>query len=441
MEDQPTVIANDTLIASSNGKISHWVDQPSFRGTWDIIWTSLATIFICTYTLLCLNVPAPTDNVWTIAKRRLFWMGLAIIAPEIVLTYAAGQWSRARQSVQTFHDSGFAQWTMRSAFFADMGGFVLHGKLENSDTSFPLNAKQLHWLIIHGYVEYPSSTGDEIWDKSKQDRLSKLISAVQAGYLIVQSIGRASQGLAITTLELNALGIVVCSLMSSFSWLHKPADVRIPCPLTCKASFDEIAGGRPWKNTPLDFIDENGPGWAMNVQPFMNMPVIAQVRPIQRIPNDRFPMNPYKFQEYCLCLATLLFTGVHVAGWNFSFPTTVERVLWRVASLVLFGVTAAFWVFETMASWKRLERWTWLYLKIRHPDSLPAFEKSRAERLNQPKVPTQLPLPWEFWSILPVAFLYGTARLYLIVEAFLELRSVDATAFQNVDWSLHIPHI
>lgn len=318
---------------------------------------------------------------------------------------------------------------------------MINGQLENVDITFPLNAKQLHWLVVNGCVEYPSSTADEIWDKSKQDRLSKVISAVQAGYLVVQSIGRASQGLAVTTLELNALGIVVCSLMSSFSWLHKPADVRIPCILACKTSFDEISSGRQWKNTPLDFIDENGPGWAMNVQPFMNMPVIAPERPIQRIPNDRFPMDPYKSQEYCLCLATLLFTGIHVAGWNFSFPTTTEKILWRVASLVLFSVTAVFWIFETMASWKRLERWTWLYLKFKHPDSLPAFEKSRAEKLNQPKEPTQLPLSWEFWSIFPVALLYGAARLYLIVEAFLELRSVDATAFENVNWSLYIPHI
>lgn len=94
-----------------------------------------------------------------------------------------------------------------------------------------------------------------------------------------------------------------------------------------------------------------------------------------------------------------------------------------------------------MASWKRLERWTWLYLKVKDPMSLPHFEKARAERINQPKEPTSLPLAWEFWSILPIAILYGVARMYLIVEAFLELRNVDATAFVNVDWSVYIPHI
>lgn len=441
METQAHLIANDTVIASLDGKISQWVDQPSFRGTWDILWTSLVTIFICTYTLLCLNVPAHNDTWWTNLKRRLMWMGLAIIGPEIVLTYAAGQWSRARQSVQAFHDSGFEAWTMRLAFFADMGGFIIQGKGKEEDIRFPLNAKQLHWLVVQGYLEYPSTNDDEIWDKSKQDRLSRAISVFQAAYLIVACIGRAVQQLAITTLELNALGIVVCALMTAFSWLHKPADVRMACVLKCKGSFDEIVGERQWKNTPLDFIDENGPGWAMNVQPFMNMPVIPPERPIQRIPNDRFPMNPYKFQEYCLCFATLLFTAIHVAGWNFSFPTTLEKVLWRVASLVLFGVTAVFWVFETMASWKRLERWTWLYLRICCPERLPAFEAARAAKLDQPKEPTQLPLPWEFWSIMPVALLYGIARMYLIIEAFLEFRDVDGTAYENVNWSLYIPHI
>lgn len=434
-----TIIDNETPVTYPSGQIQGWVSQPNFRGTWDIIWTSIITIFICTYTLLCLNVPAANDTFFTNTRRRLGWMLLAIMGPEIVLTYAAGQWSRARRSVQDFHGSGFTNWTMRLAFFADMGGFTL--RTSDSDGTFPLNAKQLHWLVVSGYLEYPQTTADEIWDKSKQDRLSKGITAFQVGYLIVDCIGRAAQGLAITTLELNALGIVVCSLMTFFSWLHKPADVRTPSVLKTKCTTDEITSGREWRTTPLDFVDENGPGWALNVQPFMGFPTIPPERPIQRIPNDRFPMNPYKVQEYCLCFATLLFTGIHVAGWNFSFLSTTEKVLWRVASLLLFGVTAAFWIFETMASWKRLDRWMWLYLRLMDPKKLPEFERARTEKLSKPKEPTQLPLSWEFWSILPVAVLYGVARMYLIVEAVLELRSLDATAYLNVNWSVYIPHI
>ncbi|KAK4235685.1 hypothetical protein C8A03DRAFT_36455 [Achaetomium macrosporum] len=92
------------------------------------------------------------------------WMLLAIVAPEIVLTYAAGQWSTARHPLNDFHKAGYQQWTIRMAFFADMGGFVL---------------------------EYPETDVDEIWDKSKQDRFARLVTTFQVGYTILYAIGRA----------------------------------------------------------------------------------------------------------------------------------------------------------------------------------------------------------------------------------------------------------
>ncbi|MCJ1274703.1 hypothetical protein MMC21_002501 [Puttea exsequens] len=177
------VIAQDFPRVSPNGRISHWVSQPGFRGTWDILWTCLITIFICTYTLLCLNVPAPKDSLISLVRRRILWIFLAIVAPEVVLTYASGQWSRAQQSVEAFKAAGFNNWRMRLAFFADMGGFVLHAR---DSESFPLNAKQLYWLVEHRQIEYPEVKTEEIWDKSKQDRLSKVIASVQIGYFVLQ---------------------------------------------------------------------------------------------------------------------------------------------------------------------------------------------------------------------------------------------------------------
>ncbi|KAF4123470.1 hypothetical protein GMORB2_6171 [Geosmithia morbida] len=180
----------------------------------------------------------------------------------------------------------------------------------------------------------------------------------------------------------------------------------------------------------------------MNVQPFMGLPVIPPTRPIQAIPNDRFPMDPHGAQEYLLCLATLVFTGLHVAGWYLPFPTSVERVLWRVASLILFAVTALFWVLETVASWHRLGRWTRLYLRISDRPSLPAFERRTTLRLDQERSRemSALPLPWEFWSTAPIAVLYTIARLYQLVGGFTGLREIDASAFVQVEWSAYLPH-
>ncbi|KAI6783780.1 uncharacterized protein J7T54_001656 [Emericellopsis cladophorae] len=448
--DESTIVALD-FIATPDGRVRGWVEQSNLRGTWDIVWTCLVTTFICTYTLLNLNIPAPSDTPWILIKRRLFWMVFAVFAPEIVLTYAAGQWSRAKHSVKAFHGSGYTKWSLKLAFFADMGGFRL--SCPGTDP-FPLNAKQLHWLVVNGFVDYPKTSPAEIWDKSKQDRLAKLITSFQIGYLVVQCIGRLAQGLAITTLELNTLAIVVCSLMTAFTWLHKPSDVATPIDLHSPFDIADIIRDESkscnqthtWTNTPLDFIDQNGPGWSMNVQPFMTLPVIPEQRPIQRIPNDRFPMDPYGTQEYFLCFATLVFTGLHVAGWNMSFPTYTEQVLWRVASLILFGVTAAFWILETMASWVRLGRWKMLYLYFFDRAAIPRFRQATFDRLDQeeqekPRDISTLPLPWEFWSIAPIAILYGIARVYQLVEGFMELREIDASAFVHVEWTQYLPHV
>ncbi|MCJ1446973.1 MAG: hypothetical protein MMC23_007481 [Stictis urceolatum] len=421
---------------TSQDRITGWVDQPNFRGTWDILWTCLVTVFISTYTLLCLNVPPRSDSSLEIVFQRICWMCLAIMAPEIVLTYAAGQWSRARQSVEAFRKSGYPQWNMRMAFFADMGGFTL---CPQNSISFPLNAKQLHWLVTNDKISYPEVSAEEMWDKSKQDRLAKIITTFQIGYLVLHCIGRAAQNLAITTLELNAVAIVVTSLMYAFIWLHKPASVRTAIRIHTRFSSSDLCS-HPWAQTPLDFVDANMPGWSMNVQPFMKLPVIPPSRPIQHIPNDHFPTNPYGVQEYFLCFATLVFTSIHVAGWNFAFPSIAEQRLWRVCSLIMFGVTAMFWILETMASWVRLGRWRWLYFRLFDRKRLRSYEERKdEERLDRD--PASLPLPWEFWSIAPIALLYGVARIYLIVEAFLELRDLEASAFVNVNWAKYIPHI
>lgn len=376
--------------SASTLRVQGWVEQPNYRGTFDILWVCLVTIGISTYTMLCLNIPAPKDSYLRLFGRRLLWMLLGIIGPEFVLTYAAGQWSRAKWSVEAFKDE-HPDWHMRHAFFADMRGFVLHTA---DSTKFPLNASQLHWLVRHRYVEYPEISKRELWDKSKQDTFTKVITAFQVTYLIIQCCARAAQGLAITTVELNALAIVVCSLMTSYAWLHKPADINTPIQLYKTRTIQDMIGGLEWDLTPLDHVDLNGPGYSVNVQPFMGMPVVPSERPIQRIPNDRFPMDPYGTQKYLLCFATLLFTGIHVTGWNFDFPSHTERILWRISSTLLFGITVAFWFFETIASWTRLGRWKtiWLYVFNRGELERHHRDVARKQTLQPTRKMTDFPL-------------------------------------------------
>ena len=408
----------------------------------DIIWTCLFTIFICTYTVLCMNVPSEGEHPFWVIGRRLMWMAIGIIGPEFVLTYASGQWGTARESVQSFHAKGYRQWTMRHGFFADMGGFLL---VPQDSKPFRITAKHLYYLIDKGYISYPDVRTEDLWDKSKQDQIAKAITCVQVFYLVVQCIGRAIQHLAITTMELSALAIVVCSTMTSICWWSKPLDVRTPILIPMSTSTAQLlkeageVAAKPYKQTPLDFVDDLGPSWSLNVQPFMKMPVAPRERPIPRFGNDRFP-NLKGYQESFLCFATLLYAAIHLVGWNFTFPTKTELLLWRLSSMFLFGNTVMFWVCETIAAWQRRGRWERIFYRIFDSSKLEDVENARQARIAN-RTPKVLPLKSEFWSIFPLAVTYAAARGYLIMEVFIGLRSLEASAYMNVNWAAFIPHV
>jgi hypothetical protein len=68
--------------ATGNATVS-WQAQPTFRGTWGILWACLATLLLCTWTAVHLNIPAPGKSEkqpW----RKIGWMIVGLLAPEIV---------------------------------------------------------------------------------------------------------------------------------------------------------------------------------------------------------------------------------------------------------------------------------------------------------------------------------------------------------------------
>ena len=86
----------------------------------------------------------------------MFW---AIVGPEFVLSFAIGQYASARRSVARFKKLGCPQWTLRHAFFADMGGILLH---PNDSTPFLVNSRQLAYLVEHEYIQCPQISAEDI---------------------------------------------------------------------------------------------------------------------------------------------------------------------------------------------------------------------------------------------------------------------------------------
>jgi hypothetical protein len=71
-------------------------DIDNCRKLFDIVWGCLATIFASTWVSVHPNVPAPNQSQLALFWRRLKMMLIAVIAPEIMVGFAARQFFAAR---------------------------------------------------------------------------------------------------------------------------------------------------------------------------------------------------------------------------------------------------------------------------------------------------------------------------------------------------------
>lgn len=63
------------------------------------------------------------------------------------------------------------KWTYTYAFFTDMGG--IHLTSPDFPDGFPINAEQLHYLVLHKHVDFPDMTLMSIAERNTLDTLSR----------------------------------------------------------------------------------------------------------------------------------------------------------------------------------------------------------------------------------------------------------------------------
>jgi hypothetical protein len=72
-------------------------DIDNCRKLFDIVWGCLATIFACTWVSVHPNVPPPRRNWLALLWCRLKMMLAAVVAPELIVAFAARQFLVARR--------------------------------------------------------------------------------------------------------------------------------------------------------------------------------------------------------------------------------------------------------------------------------------------------------------------------------------------------------
>ena len=261
-----------------------------------------------------------------------------------------------------------------------------------------------HWILdatqlllareLRIIASLPSLSNDQIEDRSKGDFFTKGLAVIQVLWLAVQVISRGSNDHTISQLEIAVLAFSACACAIYIMYWQKPQGVNttVSVPASRFATANEMI--RLAAERPYSLFSRTTP-WIPNNS------------------NHRYGHNDHDpallFSFGCIIGATI-FGGLHCAAWNFQFPSSTERLLWRIAAL--------------MCTCLPLLVVLGTGIVMRLQDS---FEL--------------LVVDWD-WNSIIMGFFYSylVARIYIMVEVFRTLCFLPPEAFRTT-WSTNVPHI
>ncbi|KAJ8514779.1 hypothetical protein ONZ45_g7725 [Pleurotus djamor] len=424
------------------------------RSVIQIIWSCLFIIFTCTWTAIHPNVPPArvSSSKW----RKLWWrikiMLWTLMLPETMVSWATYQWKQVREisakaptqpttqpnpagRMVGAHDlpsdmerslivdeflphtesSDPVEWTRTHSYFLLMGGFAVPDT-EAKDSWKPiqrgdiLQTKKPQWSWdIQKSCPWPRIKEADILNVAKGEGLAKTIIFLQVIWFITQLCGRVIQGLAVTELEIMTLAYALICAILYILWFGKPYDVQRP--IFLDESFYHPSP--PSDNTfhRRHFL-EGSWLWLLH----------------GRIAGDyEFSKNflqvgadEVNAQNLALLISATVFGWIHLFAMTLHFPTQLEFMMWRIASLCVALIPIAFFFL--------------LALLI----TLGTFLKDKVGILGAlKKVPTYL-------IAILIAILHNAyliSRITLFVQSFVLLRALPPSATQTVSWASFFPHI
>ncbi|KAH9959115.1 hypothetical protein BC827DRAFT_1344270 [Russula dissimulans] len=405
-------------------------DPNNCRSLWDIIRSCALTIFLCTWVSVHPNIPSPEEGWPRVTLRRVGLMLATLVVPEAIITWALRQRVAAGKLAKEYREG----WTLTHGFFATMGGFM---EYEGNQPIRVLLPDELESYSLTGNGDFPRISKMEIQDKSKGVFISKAIVILQTSWFVIQCIARGVQGLPITELELATIAFAGLNFVIYVLWWDKPLNVecgvrvykkRITDPpvddghVETKAGFWVALRDALLKlpaaivRGPLENVDDWP--WLVRIVAWLVVkPLTIMTGDINVVGERRVTtFHPERWEGVSGALAVFpviviasAFGGMHCIGWSFAFPSSTERILWRVASVSITSV----------------------------PIALPSL-------LPLGLVPDRLEYITRLVGLVIAGlqlFLYVLSRLVLLVLPFLCLRSLPPAAYHVVHWTSFIPHV
>lgn len=409
---------------STPATLSNYVSSPNTRGTLDILWSSLFTIFACTWTLQHPNVPEQREDrdpgllgdiKWGLKGfyRSTIRMAWTVIAPEVVIAAALEDFTCAHgdsYDMRNQVDSGKGSWSLTHSFYANMGAFVIRGRVKprgkpRYHDPYHLTSKGIFALIEGGYIDkLPDMTEEEIKDKSKGDLFAKMIAVGQIVWSIIQIIGRAARRLPVSPLEVAVVAFAVCAVMIHGLYWHKPQRVGSTTTIHLKETCLTEDGAIP--EAVLEALKDSQKIERVFGEFLLRGPPL----PGSSISLDSSSGGVE--EPFVVMPGAVVFGAIHAAAWNFAFPSRTELIFWRCASLYTAIV----------------------------PLCIMMMAVFKYELTSQRKVKESTGNVVLGYAVIITAFLYIVARLFILVEMFRTLCFLPPDSYVST-WASNIPHV
>ncbi|KUJ11201.1 uncharacterized protein LY89DRAFT_759013 [Mollisia scopiformis] len=405
------------------------VTAPNSRGTLQILWSSLFTIFICIWTVQHLNVPGQRDGrdknwrgdlkwAWKRFWTKFKWMLFSLIFPEFLLAKAVADWMAAKNTLKierAYEDP--LEWTLAHAFYINMGGFVTRSALRRNDLQ---GSKLLHLDITHveifrllSYIKKLPITKEEVEDKSKADSLVKASAIAQVAWMVIQVAARTIEGLPVTQMEITACSFAACCFITYMFWWNKPKNINEATDLGL--NWVEISERRTSSIVSMRILQ------IMLMYEWSSMAHINMSLYDQPPRNDsllRTQRDEHRTQFYFsqgLMFGGIVLGATQCAAWKLDFPTKVDRDIWRFASIASASVVILFYALSLQE------------INSRWPDAVD-------RNLSKRKSPIFVVL-----SLL-CGLIYTVCRMFILFESVYSLFHLSPEAFKTT-WSTNLPHV
>ncbi|KAK0612084.1 hypothetical protein B0T14DRAFT_571918 [Immersiella caudata] len=427
-----------TISVGEDGHSQGFVANPDGRGTLGILWSALAVVLLNTWTLIHANIQPPNRTETRNWLHKLNLAFIAAAAPDAIAATAFSQWRAAKRNHKALKDD-LPWWTLDHAFYAEMGGYRI-ASLATKHT-FAVRGKELAWLHKEMLIEIPEVERRALLKRSKGNPMAKIIACCQSAWFLASSIARMTQGLPLTTLEIELVPFVGVTWLVYWWWWHKPMELQtytvVPVSDLTPEDLERMARAtccfdrappwwRPlpqemhpwrldyfWMTKPVNMRRFRFKNTTKLVPPALKKVVQGTMAEWQVADWYRAAVNEAHPNEWdvsdgwVIYLVGIWLYGFPLIAWHYEFPTEVESILWKVSNLASIAACTL---------WGPVG-----YLFHRTGKNPVAVWKQS----------------WYYLTVIVVAL----GRIYIVVEVFMGLRSCPVGVFETVNWSLYIPHI